>query len=348
MNAVQLKPLLEVTKELHVLYVEDNDALRMGMIELLQTFFASIDSASDGQEGLDKCCNPNNRYDLIISDIDMPRLRGTDMLKKIRQYGNDIPLLFISAHNEAMFLFDAIEFDADGFIIKPIIREQLMNVLFKICRRINERKLLESYVTQIETQNLDLSETIRKLTQKDRMLDTMSYQSVKYSEPDIQYDNSSDESNRKIEQIKTLVNDDLYELRELLVDIDYRFIDMFDNTNPPSLQMVGNVAQLFQRYGSVLGYYSFFNELSTLTLHLSTILKELLPLECRAEEYFPFKLIETFCYVLGKWHDNIASGDPQTINQYDASLISDLMTIISLLEGKEPLSSQSEDDIFDF
>jgi len=84
---IDLKLVRQYTKDLHILYVEDNETLRESTLKVLNNFFKKIDIAVDGRNGVDTYKTyqhtSGNAYDLIISDINMPNLNGVEMSAEI-------------------------------------------------------------------------------------------------------------------------------------------------------------------------------------------------------------------------------------------------------------------------
>ncbi len=131
---IDLKQLASMSKNLKILYIEDDDTTRSTTLKLLNNFFTDITIAVDGLDGFDKFLL--NKFDLILSDINMPKLNGIEMLKLIREKDSTIPVLLLSAYNDTQYFMQAIELNIDGYIIKPISQEQFTNVIFKIVQKI--------------------------------------------------------------------------------------------------------------------------------------------------------------------------------------------------------------------
>lgn len=131
---IDLKQLASMSKNLKILYIEDDDIARSTTLKLLNNFFTDITIAVDGLDGFDKFLL--NKFDLILSDINMPKLNGIEMLKLIREKDSTIPVLLLSAYNDTQYFMQAIELNIDGYIIKPISQEQFTNVIFKIVQKI--------------------------------------------------------------------------------------------------------------------------------------------------------------------------------------------------------------------
>ena len=74
--------IIKHTYPLNLLYVEDNKDAREAVLTILEDFFENIIICVDGEDGLEKF--KTNDIDLIISDINMPKLNGLEMIKEIR------------------------------------------------------------------------------------------------------------------------------------------------------------------------------------------------------------------------------------------------------------------------
>lgn len=134
-----LKLIISETKKLKLLYVEDNLDARESTLDILGEFFEDIIVAVDGEDGLEKF--KNNKVDLIITDINMPKLNGLDMLKKIRLISDDIVSLVFSAYNEADFFVESIKIGVNGYLLKPINFDQYLAVLDIAVQRIKAKKI---------------------------------------------------------------------------------------------------------------------------------------------------------------------------------------------------------------
>ncbi len=130
MNPQVLKNIIIKTKKLRVLYVEDNPIARKGMIETLDVFFDNIAVAENGVDGLENF--NNHSFDLIITDISMPKMNGIDMMKKIRERDSDVILIVLSAHNEEEFFDNSNELNIAGYLFKPLDISEFMTMLEKI------------------------------------------------------------------------------------------------------------------------------------------------------------------------------------------------------------------------
>ena len=125
---------IKYTSSLKLLYVEDNQEARESTLLILEEFFETIIVAIDGKDGYEKF--KENKIDLIITDINMPKLNGLEMTEKIRELNNDISILVLSAYNESGFFMDSIKLGVDGYLLKPIDLNQFIGMLDKVVEKI--------------------------------------------------------------------------------------------------------------------------------------------------------------------------------------------------------------------
>jgi PAS domain S-box-containing protein len=158
--------LISHTKKLKLLYVEDNFDAREATLMILEEFFDDIVVACDGEDGFEKF--ENNEIDLIITDINMPKLNGMEMSKKIRQNDIDIPILFFSAYNEAKDFLESIMLGIEGYLIKPINIEQFLVLLNKVVQKfiLKEEVQKNFYLLQQYQEITDKSSIISKTDKK--------------------------------------------------------------------------------------------------------------------------------------------------------------------------------------
>lgn len=128
-QSYDLKKLIKDSKELVVLYVEDNLEVRERILALLKLIFTDIKIADNGVEALH--IFNNNLIDLIITDISMPKMNGITLIENIRKKNYSIPILVISAHSEQQLMIDVIKAGIDGFIFKPLDNEHFLNSIKK-------------------------------------------------------------------------------------------------------------------------------------------------------------------------------------------------------------------------
>ena len=126
----KLQELVQFTKTLNLLVVEDNKDSREQFVNMLGSLFDGIVTAVDGEDGLEKF--QSQKFDLVISDINMPKMNGLEMIEKIREVDSDVTVIVVSAHNEGNFTSEAQIVDVNHYLFKPISLPQLIEALTKM------------------------------------------------------------------------------------------------------------------------------------------------------------------------------------------------------------------------
>ena len=141
----------ENLKELSLLYVEDEESIREPFLMLVERYFKKVYVATNGEEGIELFNKYQTEIDIIISDIRMPKMNGLDMAREIKNIDYEIPLIFITAFGDTDYLRDAIEVGADGYIGKPVDRNQLFTKLNALSHFLMSKKENSEYLKLIET-----------------------------------------------------------------------------------------------------------------------------------------------------------------------------------------------------
>ena len=193
-NKIDLKELKELCKDYKLLYVEDDESSREASLEMFEIFFRDIDIAIDGQDGLDKF--NAKQYDIVITDINMPKLNGIEMFKAIRDIDNDIPVLILSARNEVSLFLDTIMLGVNGYLMKPLDRKQFLEQLLKVTKELSLKDYEKNYKEKLE----------KEVEQRTKELDKK-----------LRYDNVTGLLNRYsfFERLKTIDNSIIF-----IIDID--------------------------------------------------------------------------------------------------------------------------------
>ncbi|MEA3228396.1 MAG: response regulator [Campylobacterota bacterium] len=131
---LNVENIIKYTNSLKLMYVEDNSEAREATLLILEDFFENIEVCIDGLDGLDRF--KNSDVDLIITDINMPKMNGLEMIKEIRSLNKEIPILVLSAYNESGFFMDSIKLGVEGYLLKPVEIDQFVNMLDKITNKL--------------------------------------------------------------------------------------------------------------------------------------------------------------------------------------------------------------------
>lgn len=129
------------TRITRVLLVEDEEDAREILGFYLDTIFDDVEVASNGQEGFDKFFNDyqNKKYfDVIVTDIKMPDKDGLTMLEEIAEINEEQKFIIVSAFKDEEYLFRSINLNVISYFVKPLIVENIMQILKKVKKSILE------------------------------------------------------------------------------------------------------------------------------------------------------------------------------------------------------------------
>lgn len=152
------KSFLERAK---ILYIESEDLARNEATEIFAVFFKKVLIARDSREGLDIFIENRSEIDIILLDINMPNLKGIELLEEIRKIDWNIPILIVASFTEVEILLKSIKYNITNYIVKPMqlnttlkIISQLMEVKEQkkeIARKDNE---LKQFISILDSSNI--------------------------------------------------------------------------------------------------------------------------------------------------------------------------------------------------
>ena len=132
-------------KNIKILYVEDDEIARENGIEYLENYFELIYDASDAIKALQ--LYEKYKPDIIITDIQMPKLNGLEFVKRIRQKDKKTQVIIITAFSDKDYLLKAIELGLVKYLVKPVREKEFEEALF-LC--INALEKDETNIIQLD------------------------------------------------------------------------------------------------------------------------------------------------------------------------------------------------------
>jgi YesN/AraC family two-component response regulator len=115
-----------------VLYVEDEPMISDQISMILEDEVDEIFVAKNGAEGLEIFKEHKDDIDLVITDIQMPKLNGIEMIKEIKKIVPSKPVIITTAFTESEYLVEAIKLGVDKFLQKPIDLHELIETISKV------------------------------------------------------------------------------------------------------------------------------------------------------------------------------------------------------------------------
>lgn len=117
-----------------ILLVEDEPGLELTLSDRLRREGYIVDTAGDGQTGLDKAAT--GTFDLVLLDVMLPRKNGFDVLRDLRQRGVETPVVMLTARGQVVDTVVGLKLGADDYLSKPF---EMMELLARIEARLRRR-----------------------------------------------------------------------------------------------------------------------------------------------------------------------------------------------------------------
>jgi diguanylate cyclase (GGDEF)-like protein len=150
-------------RDVKLLYIEDDEYILEEIVYFLQPRVKELLIAKNGQEGYE--LYKKHSPDIVVTDVQMPKLNGLDLCEKIRKENKDIPIVVASAYNDNDFLLRSIQLEINGYITKPIDLKDLINVIEKSYEKQKLKKDLEETTKKLIKINKDLDKIVKEKTQ---------------------------------------------------------------------------------------------------------------------------------------------------------------------------------------
>ncbi len=150
---------------MHILVVDDDQAVRDSLARSLQ--YGSGYEVTTAEDGLDALAKLSSlRPDAVIMDVMMPRLDGLETTRMLRQSGNDVPILILTARDTVDDRVDGLDAGADDYLVKPFALDELTARLRALTRR--ARPDVERSGETLTFDNLTMDLSTRDVTRAGR------------------------------------------------------------------------------------------------------------------------------------------------------------------------------------
>ena len=332
---ISAKELREQSRSLNVLYAEDEVMLRDSMKLTLEKLFGKVFIATNGQEAFE--IFKKEDIDLVITDVNMPIMSGTELIHNIHKHTDEkdeeVYIIVLSAHNESRLLTKLINIGINNFLNKPLDKQLLINSLYRICKILNDKKLLLNY--EIKLQN-----ELEAMNRKNKILEEKIKQLASATNKILQKPHNGllkrDQDKKHVineNYFEALLLDDKEELKDLSNELDNYIAMMFQGEvlNRDYLLKLSNV---YNKYSAVLNTYPEFFDIAISLLEFS---RSMLSLESKFMQnteqtgiYF-----ESLQFTLENYRENTWNKEAKDPKFYNASLIKDIQLVIDFLEDKE-------------
>lgn len=119
----------------NILIIEDELETLELMVEIFESKFSKVFTAVDGYDAIEVF--KNNKIDVVLCDINIPKLNGLETIIKIREIDYSVPIIIITAYSDTETLLKALNCNVQGYILKPIKFEDIQYILKKVYQHQN-------------------------------------------------------------------------------------------------------------------------------------------------------------------------------------------------------------------
>lgn len=155
----------------NILIIEDDLETLELMIEIFESEFSTVYSAIDGYEAIEVF--NQNKIDVILCDINIPKLDGLDTINKLRKIDYSVPIIIVSAYSDSNNLLRASNSNIQGYFTKPLTLDKIDNILNKIFYHQNHEfinkklQINPSTILDLGNSQVIINNEVRKFTNKE-------------------------------------------------------------------------------------------------------------------------------------------------------------------------------------
>jgi DNA-binding response OmpR family regulator len=142
-----------------ILVVEDEKAIREIQVAYLKQAGYDVKEAEDGDGAMELL--EQNKFDLIVLDINLPKVNGFELCKKIRE-SSDVPIIIVTARTQEVDEVSGLEFGADDYIRKPFSPSVFLSRVRAILRRF-DKKIIQIGELKIDSEKVIVWKNNKKI-----------------------------------------------------------------------------------------------------------------------------------------------------------------------------------------
>lgn len=137
---------------LDILFVEDEVATRENYLEYLELLFQNVYIAEDGEKAYK--IYKEKKPDILLVDINIPKLNGIELLKKIRVSDHSTKVIIMSAYSDRDILLDAINLKLTNYLVKPVSRSELQYAIDSVIEELLKFKTIDRSLLALDDEHI--------------------------------------------------------------------------------------------------------------------------------------------------------------------------------------------------
>ncbi len=143
-----------MTKSASILIVEDEAAIRIGLVDVLIYHGYQVEYAEEGLSGLEKALT--GKFDLVLLDVMLPNLDGFTICERIREKSKSQPIIMLTAKSSDEDIINGLTLGADDYVAKPFSLAQLILRIKAVIRRTIPETTSHKFIELEENRRIDL------------------------------------------------------------------------------------------------------------------------------------------------------------------------------------------------
>jgi two-component system response regulator RegX3 len=137
-----------------ILIVEDEKAIRVGLVDVFVYHGFAVDSATEGPAGLQKALT--GTFDMILLDVMLPGMNGFDICNRIREQDKDQPIIMLTAKTSDEDIVHGLTLGADDYVAKPFSVAQLVLRVQAVLRRSRHSEASQNHIQLGDLVKIDI------------------------------------------------------------------------------------------------------------------------------------------------------------------------------------------------
>ena len=142
-------------KNITIFLVDDHELIREGIKQLLELEdnIDVIGQAGNGEEAIEKILE--YRPDVVLLDINMPKMNGIDVLRRLKDLGANSKIIMLTIHKDREYLLEAMKIGADGYVLKDTDAEGLLRAIRAVK---NDKTYIQPSIASLLVQDVNIIE----------------------------------------------------------------------------------------------------------------------------------------------------------------------------------------------
>ena len=205
-------------EQISILIVEDEETVLNSLHSIIGRRYSKVYAAKNGLKALD--IFQKEDIDLVLTDIRMPGMDGLTMLQKMKAKKANLRRIVMSAYSESEYFLQAIDLGVDGYIVKPFLKDKILDAIEKSAKNILNEKFAEQSKQQLTSSEKELRELNET---KDKFFSIIGHD-VKTPVSTI-----ASYSSLLIDEFEEMEKEEIFQIIKTIKNSSFRAIDLLKN-----------------------------------------------------------------------------------------------------------------------